>query len=406
MKKPFDLKKTFEKFVNNTLTKSEYDTLMGCIEKGENKEELERILDEFLRESEAADGEGTPEDLYQKIRVEMENKKVYGSQKKVRSMKKKGRAFWYGAAASAVLLAGLFYGLQEELFLPEPVAPTVKVVDPNAITLKQGDGNVSVVDENGERNIVDTEGNIIGSQKGNQLNYKVVKDGVPRELVFNELTVPYGKRFDLVLSDGTQIKLNAGTSIRYPVQFIKGNERKVYLRGEAYFDVAKDEQHPFVVNANEVNVQVLGTEFNVSFYPEDANINTVLVEGAVNLYEEKNLDAVTVLTPGNMASWNRSEKEMSVKKVDISLHTAWKDGILLFKGTPFNSIRKKLERHFDISIENQYPFLEDQVYTATFQEEGIEEILNAFKEDTPFSYEMGNGGITILNTDRSTDQKR
>ena len=410
MARQTEIEKVFQKFVDNTLTKAEYNVLMEYIKDSKYERKWEEMLDGHLfgtKNSTNLEEKKTNDRtkaLYDKVIAQLEHQDNMGTSPSQRFPKNKiRRGVFYKVAASIIVIVGLFFGYQNGFLSYDEEIPTVvNTIDPNAIILKQGNGNVKVVRENDQQNIVDAKGNIIGSQKGNLLNYKTDKGSTLEELVYNELTVPYGKRFDLVLSDGTHVKLNAGTSLKYPVQFINGKKRKVYLKGEAYFDVAKDEAHPFVVNANEVNVQVLGTEFNISFYPEDSNINTVLVEGSINLYEENkenDQNEIIPLTPGHMASWNRTKKEMSVKKVDIDLYTAWKDGILLFRGTPFNSIRKKLERHFDISIENQNHFLEDQVYTASFMEESIDEILDAFKEDTPFSYKMGNDKIILLNTD-------
>lgn len=268
------------------------------------------------------------------------------------------------------------------------------------ITLSLSNGNVEVISENGERKVYNVNGKVVGVQKGNQLNYTNNKNKQLAKLVYNELTIPYGKRFDLVLSDGTKVKLNAGTSIKYPVQFIKGKDRKVFIKGEAYFDVKKDKNHPFIVNANNINVEVLGTEFNMSFYPEDQNINTVLVEGSVKLYQndKRNLENETVtLSPGYKAAWSKDQKKMSLLKVDVSLYTAWKDGDLLFKNTPFSNIIKKLERKFNVTIDNKYAFLNQQIYTASFlNNETIESILEYFSEETSFKYTRENNKITII----------
>lgn len=229
-----------------------------------------------------------------------------------------------------------------------------------------------------------------------------------KKLVYNTLNIPFGKQFELLLSDGTQVTLNSGSSLRYPVNFITGKDRKVFLKGEAFFDVAKDASHPFIVNADQINIRVLGTQFNLSFYPEDEDISTVLVEGSVALYKEgadMKKNTSTQLVPGQQAAFNKSKNEMSVNEVDTHNHTAWKDGYLLFKASPFYRIRSKLERHFNISIEDKTQLLHNQVYTATFRNETIEEILEAFKEDTPFQYKREGSKITILDNNNANLKK-
>ena len=273
--------------------------------------------------------------------------------------------------------------------------------DPNSgvITLQLDNGTIETISENGERKITTTNGNLVASQQGNTLQYTAAED--QNKLVYNTLNIPFGRQFDLVLSDGTKVKLNSGSSIKYPVRFLKGQDRKVFLKGEAYFDVTTDKAHPFIVNADEMNIRVLGTQFNLSFYPEDEDISTVLVEGAVVLYKEGadiNTNTSSQLVPGQMAEWNKINNTMTVKEVDTNIYTAWKDGYLLFKASSFYSIRSKLERHFNITIEDRSGRLANQIYTATFRNETIEEILEAFKEDTHFEYIQQGSKIIILDT--------
>ncbi|MDX1784432.1 MAG: FecR domain-containing protein, partial [Aequorivita vladivostokensis] len=273
--------------------------------------------------------------------------------------------------------------------------------DPNSgvITLQLDNGTIETISENGERKITTTNGNLVASQQGNTLQYTAAED--QNKLVYNTLNIPFGRQLDLVLSDGTKVKLNSGSSIKYPVRFLKGQDRKVFLKGEAYFDVTTDMAHPFIVNADEMNIRVLGTQFNLSFYPEDEDISTVLVEGAVVLYKEGadiNINSSSQLVPGQMAAWNKINNTMTIKEVDTNIYTAWKDGYLLFKASPFYSIRSKLERHFNITIEDKSGRLANQIYTATFRNETIGEILEAFKEDTHFEYIHEGSKITILDT--------
>ena len=403
MPRESEIEKLFQSFIDNTLTKEEYSILMEYIQDVALKKKWEEMIDRHLFENhslaeiKAGKNDAFANALYEKVNTRL---KDYIDDDKIvhRSFFTKRNLGWLAAAASIILAVGLFFSHQVKVLPKNPsITNTSTPFDSLAITLRQGNGKVAVVTSEGKQAIIDAKGNVVGQQNGSQISYKNTE--TLKELVYNELRIPYGKQFALVLSDGTKVNLNAGSSLRYPVQFIEGKQRKVFLSGEAYFDVTKDKKHPFIVNANEVNVQVLGTEFNVSFYPEDSHINTVLVEGAVSLYEESkenNESEYVSLTPGNMASWDKEQRDIAIKKVDVTIYTAWKEGRLLFRATPFNSIRKKLERHFNVVIENQYPLLETQVYSASFKEESIEEILNAFKEDTPFEYKMENNKIILI----------
>jgi transmembrane sensor len=218
------------------------------------------------------------------------------------------------------------------------------------------------------------------------------------------LTVPFGKRFALLLSDGTKVHLNAGTSLKYPVKFLKGKERKVFLeKGEAYFDVAKDAKHPFVVNNDKINVRVLGTQFNMSSYPEDANITTVLVEGSVSLYAselEYDANKATLLESGFKADWNKSTTSFKVDKADVEIYTAWIDGKIILKHMTFNSIIRKLERHYNVEITNNNKALGEDFITATFDIETIEQVFEVINEIHSIDYKINKNKIIINNKNR------
>jgi len=265
------------------------------------------------------------------------------------------------------------------------------------ITLQLSDGSTKVLSSEENVSVLNNKGNRIGLQNGNQLIYH--KSTAEKELVFNTLKIPYGKRFMLVLSDGTRVHLNAGTTLKYPVEFIKGKYRQVFLEGEAYFDVAKDPKHPFVVNTDDINIQVLGTRFNLSAYSEDAATNTVLVEGSVGFFEKgKKFDSKSdaTLDPGFMATWKKEDGSISYSEVDTDMYTGWMDGRIIFNHIPFDDILKKLERNYDVKITNKDAELADTRFTASFDTETIEQILNAFKKSYPLQYViMDDNQITI-----------
>ncbi|WP_425236486.1 FecR family protein [Ulvibacterium sp.] len=287
-----------------------------------------------------------------------------------------GFAFWY-----------LFHSVQT----PEKIMPPP---DKNAITLQLENGEIKVLSEDGSSQIKDKEGNLVVTKKGSNLAYS---DSTSVEkLVYNTLTVPYAKRFGIQLSDGTKIHLNSGSSIKYPVKFIKGANREVFLSGEAFFEVTEDAERPFMVSSDNLVVTVLGTTFNVKAYPEDKEINTVLVSGSVGLSNKDNITTdSTLLKPGHMASWDKTSNTMAMEAVDTDLHTSWIHGRLILKRTPFKQIIPKLQRHYNISITNNYPILNNQVFTASYDIETIEEVMGSLSEIIPFYFEVDGNEITI-----------
>ncbi|MBJ6368920.1 FecR family protein [Snuella sedimenti] len=309
---------------------------------------------------------------------------------KLRSLSVMRGIFKY--AAVVVFLLGIGYLLQKAYFNK----PSESVFPSENITLQLEDGSIEIIKLNTSSNIVDAKGNIIVSQKGNQLVYTSETD--KDTLVYNTLTVPYGKRFKIMLSDGTNVNLNAGTSLKYPVKFIKGENRQVFLDGEAYFDVAKDANHPFVVNANAIDVRVLGTQFNVSSYPEDETISTVLVEGAVSVHNKKvpyKPETATYLKPGFKAAWDKKYNSISIDKADVEMHTAWISGKIIFRHIPFDDIVRKLERHYNVVIKNNNKDLGKDFITATFDIETIEQVFKYINELHPIDYTIKNNLITI-----------
>lgn len=299
-------------------------------------------------------------------------------------------------AATVTVLFGLgylYFGLNHT---NDNIPPNIE----DAITLKLDNGEVKVISPESMQTINNDKGEIVGVQKGVLLDYSKASknEDEAEELVYNELTVPFGKRFGIVLSDGTKVHLNAGSVMRYPVKFPKAGNRQVSIVGEGYFKVHKDSLHPFIVSTGNMNLRVLGTTFNLSSYPEDQNINTVLVEGSVGLYgkdEEFGETNLALLEPGYKASWGRSNRNIHFEKVDPTIYTSWINGQLVLKKMSFENIREKLQRHYKVVIENHYAKLDHQVFTATFDKETIYEVLDSFKEDTPFDYTVEGNQITI-----------
>jgi hypothetical protein len=296
------------------------------------------------------------------------------------------------AASFAILLtAGWFYrygNTQDNIQLP--------VLTGNEITLQMDNGEVQVLSENSVLQLKDTEGNIVASQDKGKITYDTQTE--PEDLVYNTLKIPYGKRFQVILSDGTAVYLNSGTTLRYPVKFIAGQNRSVFLDGEAFFDVTKDKKHPFIVNADNLNVRVLGTHFNVSNYPEDDITDVVLVEGSVGLHtanEQFDANKNTILEPGYKGSFTKTSNKITTKAVSTQIYTAWIKGELVFRNMSFKNICKKLERHYNITITNQNKALENERFNASFKNEPIEKVLGYFNELHGLRYTIIKDKITI-----------
>ncbi|WP_299324172.1 FecR family protein [uncultured Maribacter sp.] len=299
-------------------------------------------------------------------------------------------------AAVGLLFLGVGYIVQTEF--GKSVLEDIPSPKEESITLELENGNIKVISEDGSAKIVDFNGKVVGKQHGGQLIYS--DDAVASKVSYNTLTVPYGKRFDLSLSDGTKVYLNAGTSLRYPVKFIEGQIRQVFLKGEAYFDVTEDKKNPFVVNAYELNVQVVGTEFNVIAYPENTNTDVILIEGSVGLFESKeefDVDKNIMLQPGFKGSFDKEYKTVDTKKVNTTLYTSWINGTIVFRNEPFENILKSLERQYNTTIINNNTTLGQETFNASIEleRESLEEVLNYFNKVYAIDYRVVNNKVII-----------
>jgi transmembrane sensor len=173
----------------------------------------------------------------------------------------------------------------------------------------------------------------------------------------NTLIVPYGKRSVITLSDGTKIWLNSGSKLVYPSEFVQG-KREVFLEGQAYFSVAHDEQSPFYVKTERMNIRVLGTEFDVSSYHDDETSSAVLASGSIELVTSKGSfwgGEKNKMVPGTRAVYNEASDRVQVNSVNVNQYVSWKDGYLDVKREPLHEILKKLSRYYkyDLSVRNQ-----------------------------------------------------
>lgn len=284
--------------------------------------------------------------------------------------------------------AAVFVGLLSlvYIFQYKTDSQTKTVIPADAIQLVLENGDVQVLSPTGEKQIIKKDGTVVASQKENEISYRSASS--MDKLVYNEIKIPYGKTFVVTLSDGTVVNMNAGSSLKYPVQFIKGHNREVVLEGEAFFDVTKDKAHPFIVKTRGVDVRVLGTKFNVSSYKEDVDINTVLVEGSVSLSSADTPNEKAMLVPGEKGTWNNQKRAIAVEKVDTRFYTQWMNGELVFRKTPFKDILIKLERSYNVTIENNRKDLSDKKFNASFNKniESIEVVLETMSKIQGFTF--------------------
>lgn len=230
--------------------------------------------------------------------------------------------------------------------------------------------------------VLDSSQNGALTQQGNtrvlKLGKKLVYDpgtGTASEIVYNTLVTPRGGQYQLELPDGSQVWLNAASSLRFPSAFA-GKERKVEVTGEAYFEVAKNAKMPFVVSVEGAEVQVLGTHFNIMAYKDEEAVKTTLLEGAVKFVRA---DQGSFLKPGQQARLSKEGKVSVVSGVDVEAVVAWKNGVFHFESADIETVMRQLSRWYDVDIVFKGKRRFDPLYADIPRNSRLSDVLDALE---------------------------
>ncbi|HVU57324.1 MAG TPA: FecR domain-containing protein [Puia sp.] len=349
------LRYLFHRWFDKTATEDERAELMALVGRTENDDETHALLQEAwekLGAEEKVFSEGQSQAMLHKIL------RSEGGRTKIGVMRR-----WMAAAAVVLLLGALVWLLvvrrssspQEEKIASSPVIKKNKPIDvpaPNGnnAILTLGDGSTVVLDsaKNGE---LARQGDAqVSKANAGRLVYNTL-GAAPSTIMYNTVSTRRGGQFQIVLPDGSKVWLNTVSSLRFPTAFT-GTERVVELKGEAYFEVAKNAALPFVVHVNttddkEMDVRVLGTEFDVMAYDNEAEIRTTLLEGAVKVMKG---DRSKLLAPGQQAKLDKRGGMSLDENADVELAMAWKNGFTSFKSADIQSIMRQVERWYDIDV--------------------------------------------------------
>lgn len=302
----------------------------------------------------------------------------------------------YAAAACLLLAIGLYQFMQGsaepsiEDFVRTTSEPRSENLDQVVIVLGEERVNIN----NDESNIqYSSSGSHVKIGDGQLIKQKTEKKN---KVVFNTLIVPYGKRSQLTLSDGSKVWINSGSRLVYPATF-KGDKREVYLQGEAIFDVAHNENKPFRVLSDHQEIEVLGTVFNVSAYAGETVNHTVLKSGSVRIHYKEAKGELLKMNPGTMFSINLETRIVKKEEVDPNDYFSWREGYLTLKNESLESIFKKLARYYNVKIESQESLIGDKTFSGRLDlKKDIESVLNLL-ETSGFKFESKEGKILITN---------
>ena len=269
-------------------------------------------------------------------------------QQRARSGRSVRKIKWFPYAAAIVLIlsvGGVFYfsGVKEQTEILPITNNAVQVPCSRAVLILPDGRKVDLENEVLRSDLAQSDSLLLVSARS--LKYRDI-DSPDTSEIFHTLEIPRGGEYLLTLSDGTMIYLNSESTLSFPVKF-QGKERKVYLTGEAYFKVAKNTEHPFVVTAGELEVLVTGTTFGVRAYKDEKDIQTTLESGQVTVRVE---GKSVKLVPNKQVLFNKSTMGLEVRDVDVDLYLAWADGRLVYDNCPLEKILTDLGRWYNIDV--------------------------------------------------------
>lgn len=265
--------------------------------------------------------------------------------------------WWAAAAAVVFVLGGLLFanGYFNSNTKPYQLASDKNIIKPggNKATLTLADGKQIALDGLRKGKLFTLNDVTVNNDVDSNITYqKTASQITGKSQPYNVLSTPRGGKYQITLADGSKIWLNAGSTIKFPVDFTS-DERAVELSGEAYFEVAHDAMRPFKVTSAGQVVQVLGTHFDINAYPDEAAVKTTLLQGSVKVYR-KNQTAITqqiIIKPNEQAVF-KSDK-LSKTTVDADEFVAWKNGVILFKNADIHDVMSKIARWYNVEIEYQ-----------------------------------------------------
>ena len=386
MKNPFEFTKELLRYTRGELSKEE--------EKG-----IEQVLLEVK-------GMNTlVEELKDKDRIEYEmhiiakfnTEKALSKLKNRKQVKRRGILPWI-AAASVVVIAGVSAWI---LLSQEPDVHNLPVAE----KFEPGKAVVTLEMASGLKYRLDTLSSVVRNNRVNVAfdnNDGVLKikeqdslaDGATKEIGYNTVNVPYGGTYTVELCDGTKVYLNSGTTLEFPSRF-DGKVRSVILKGEAYFDVARNVSKPFVVEVDEMKVKVLGTSFNVKSYVDEPGVYTTLVEGSVAILRDGQPEKK--IKPGEQAYYNKGVGTLSIAEVDVKEFTSWKDGVFYFKDIALEEILRIVSRWYDLEVFYMNQGAKSVIYSGKLpMYSSVEDVLRKFEISGDVRFELKGRTLTVF----------
>jgi len=393
-----DLKQKLQRLLQSSDWSAEDRTwLLEYLEKNETSALQQIMQQQFI--SNVNEAEETKEEWANKL-LEYIHQKIKPVEEPAKIIR---FAIWKRVAAAAVIImmlgTGAYFlfankGKRDEIVKTENNNSIKNDVAPggNKAILQLADGSTIILDS-AQNGTLSQQGNtkVLKLENG-QLAYNT--SGTTTEVLYNTVSTPRGGQYQLTLADGSKVRLNAASSIRFPASFT-GSERKVELVGEGYFEIAKNAVMPFKVDvAGKGEVEVLGTHFNINSYSNEPAINTTLIEGSVKVTGLISGKTVLLL-PGQQAKLS-SNGELSINRnADLASVMAWKNEKFVFQNADLKSIMRQLERWYDISVSYEGEIYTDEYVGIISRNVNISQILRMMEKISPVRFEIKGKNIVV-----------
>ncbi|HET8829156.1 MAG TPA: FecR family protein [Pelobium sp.] len=367
-------------YISNSLSNSEQEELDNWYHSlNANKEEFDLWVAEM----------GGQENLTDSLYSNFQNNYLPKKQHKIFTLQR--------ISIAATLLAFLSFGAyflnsKKDSATQQPIAKTIKI-EPgsNKATLTLANGSTIDLNERSNGELVDNNILKISKRNNGEIFYEMKESG-QENTGYNMVSTPKGGKFQIVLSDGTRVWLNAASSLKYPVKFA-ANERKVELTGEAYFEVAHNKSSPFKVLSDAQVVNVLGTHFNINGYQDDQTTKTTLFEGSVSVQSQLS-NKSKVLTPGKQAVL--SENTLKIQNADLKEAIAWKEGFFKFNDLELHMIMNQIARWYDVDVVYQDNVKNKKFVGYISRAKNINEILNLLQATKSVKFKIEGRKVIVM----------
>lgn len=306
----------------------------------------------------------------------------YIRRSKLKARARRAVAFTFTAAASLVLI----FGLSQLLF--DGGMSSVRVVDFNELSYSSDSVRVELNDGQLVKNIKSAQKSLTNIEE--IVSGQDEETPVASPKVFNSITTPAGERVAMLLSDGSRVYLTSNSYLRYPSRF-DDDKREVTLVGRAYFEVKKSTV-PFIVNTSDMNIEVLGTSFDVESRNTGIRSSVILVEGSVKVNAQGKSQ---IIFPDEQISLHRSTKELSITSVDSRMMTMWKDGVLIVHGQTFSELVESLASWYGVKIVDKSNVSKSERFNGRFDREDIEAAIKAISISAGILYKIEDGKLVL-----------